>query len=102
MFNEVGYFWPDDDKLSSLRPSDMSDPSITLQRYTKKSQFFIFVYSMIENGVFIGDKFVGLTMKPTSKSISALLKLKPTKMNIYTSKSQEKEKNTFLSPPRRF
>jgi hypothetical protein len=48
----------------------------------KKSQFFIFVYSMIRNGVSISEKFVGLTMKPTSKSISAFLKLELTKMNI--------------------
>jgi hypothetical protein len=26
MFDEVEYFWPDNDKLSRLRLSDMSDP----------------------------------------------------------------------------
>jgi hypothetical protein len=36
MFDEIGYFQPDDDKLSSLTLSDMSDPSITLHRYTKQ------------------------------------------------------------------
>jgi hypothetical protein len=34
MSDEVRYFWPDDDKLSYLRPSDMSDSSIMLRRYT--------------------------------------------------------------------
>jgi hypothetical protein len=56
MFNEVEYFWSDDNKLSSLRPLDKFNPSVTLQRYTKlkikKSQFFIFVYNMIKNGVY--------------------------------------------------
>jgi hypothetical protein len=46
----------------------MSDPFITLQRYTKQKiknpQFFIFVYSMIKDGVSISEKFVGLMMKP--------------------------------------
>jgi hypothetical protein len=64
----------------------MSNPSITLQTYTKqkikKITIFIFVYGMIKNGVSIREKFVGLTMKPTSKSISALLKLELTKMNL--------------------
>jgi hypothetical protein len=36
MSDEIGYFQPDDDKLSSLRPLDMSDPSVMLQRYTKQ------------------------------------------------------------------
>ncbi len=50
---------------------------------------------MIKNGVSISEKFVGLTMKPTSKSISALLKLKLTKMNLSSIKipsKKEKEK----------
>jgi hypothetical protein len=53
-------------------------------RYTKqkikKSQIFIFVYNMIKNGVFISEKFVCL--KPTSKSISTLLKLELIKLNL--------------------
>ncbi len=36
---------------------------------------------MIKNEVSISEKFIGLTMKPTSKSISDLLKLELTKMN---------------------
>jgi hypothetical protein len=38
MSDEIRYFQPDDDKLSSLKLSDMSDPSITLQRYTKQKK----------------------------------------------------------------
>jgi hypothetical protein len=86
MSDEVRYFQPDDNKLLSLRPSDMNDPSITFQRYMKqtikKPQFFIFAYSMIDDGVSISEKFIGFMMKPKSKSISALLKLELTKMNI--------------------
>jgi hypothetical protein len=47
---------------------------------------------MIENVVSISEKFVGLTMKPTSKSISALLKLELTKMNLSSVKIPIKEK----------
>jgi hypothetical protein len=100
MFDEVGYFQPNDDKLSSLRPSDMSDPPVTLQRYTKqkikKSPFFIFVYIMIKDGVSISEKFIGLMMKPTSKSISTLLKLKLTKMNFSSIKILKKRKECLI------
>jgi hypothetical protein len=101
MSDEVWYFWPGDDKLSRLRPSDMSDPSITLQRYKKikKSQIFIFVYNMIKNEV-LSEKFVGLIMKPTSKLISTLLKLELTKMNLLSVKIPRK--NTLFFPPRQF
>jgi hypothetical protein len=44
MFDEVKYFWPDDDKLSSLIPSVMSDPSVTLQRYTKQKKLKITIF----------------------------------------------------------
>jgi hypothetical protein len=45
MSDEIGYFQPDDDKLSSLRPLDMSDHSVMLQRYTKqKNKNHIFLY----------------------------------------------------------
>jgi hypothetical protein len=40
------------------------------------------MYSMLNDGVFINEKFVGLTMKPTSKSIYAIFKLELTEMNI--------------------
>jgi hypothetical protein len=49
-------------------------------------------------------KFVGLMIKPILKSISTLLKLKLTKMNLSSIKIQEKEKITcffhleFLAP----
>jgi hypothetical protein len=33
---EVGYFRPKNNKLSTLRPSDMSNPSVTLQIYSKQ------------------------------------------------------------------
>jgi hypothetical protein len=49
---------------------------------------------MIKDGVSISEKFVGLMMEQTSKSISALLKLKLTK---------KKKKNFFhlgISSPR--
>jgi hypothetical protein len=102
MSDEVEYFQLDDDKLSCLRTSDISDPSVTLQRYTKqkikKSQFFIFVYSMIRNGVSISEKFVGLTMKPTSKSISAFLKLERYSMNILPVKIPRKRKEKEKYP----
>jgi hypothetical protein len=108
--DEVRYFRLDDDKLSSLKPSDMSDPSIMLQRYTKQKiknpQFFIFVYSMIRDRVSISEKFVGLTMKPTSKSISALLKLELIKTVLSSNKISRKRKkylvffHTSVSSPR--
>jgi hypothetical protein len=47
------------------------------------------------------EKFVGLTMKPTSKSITALIKLKLTKMNLSSVKILRKRKgknNLFFSP----
>jgi hypothetical protein len=55
---------------------------------------------MIKNGVSISEKFVGLMMKPTSKSIPALLKLELTKMNLSSIKILRKRKNTlfFLAP----
>jgi hypothetical protein len=104
MFDEVGYFWLNDYKLPSLRPSDMSDPSVTPQRYTKQKKlknhnFFIFVYNMIKNGVSISEKFVCLMMKPTSKSISALLKLELTNMNLSSIKIPRKRKNTLFFHP---
>jgi hypothetical protein len=46
---------------------------------------------MIKNGMSISEKFIGLIMKPTSKSISALLKLNLTKMNLSSVKFQKKE-----------
>jgi hypothetical protein len=36
MSDEVRYFWPNDDKLLSLGLSNMFDPSVMLQRYTKQ------------------------------------------------------------------
>jgi hypothetical protein len=59
---------------------------------------------MIKNGVSIREKFVGLTMKPTSKSILALLKLEFTKMNLSTVKilRKRKEKLPYFFSPRRF
>jgi hypothetical protein len=55
---------------------------------------------MIKNGMSISEKFVGLTMKPTSKSISTLLKLELTKMNLSSVKIHRKKYIVF--PPRRF
>jgi hypothetical protein len=48
------------------------------------------VYNIIKNGVSISEKFVGLMMKPTSKSISALLKLGLKKENLSTVKIPRK------------
>jgi hypothetical protein len=48
---------------------------------------------MIKNGM-LSEKFVGLTMKPTLKSISAFLKFKLTKMNLLSIK--KKRKNTLF------
>jgi hypothetical protein len=55
---------------------------------------------MINNGVSISEKFVGLTIKPTSKSISVLLKLELTKINLSAVKIQKKrkEKEIFSHP----
>jgi hypothetical protein len=53
------------------------------------------MYSIIKNGISISEKFVGVTMKPTSKSILTLLKLRAYKdeSSIHQNpKSQEKEK----------
>ncbi len=47
---------------------------------------------MIKDGVSISEKFVGLMMEPTSKSISALLKLELTKMNHSSIKISRKRK----------
>jgi hypothetical protein len=51
---------------------------------------------MIKNGMSIREKFIGLTMKPTSKSISTLLKLELTKMNLSSVKIHRKRKNTLF------
>jgi hypothetical protein len=57
---------------------------------------------MMENVVSISEKFVGLTMKPTSKSISTLLKLELTKMNLSSVKipikEKKKKKTCFFHP----
>jgi hypothetical protein len=59
---------------------------------------------MIKNGVSISEKFVGLMMKIASKSVSALLKLELTKMNLSSvkipriRKEKEKEKIAFFHP----
>jgi hypothetical protein len=60
---------------------------------------------MIKDEVSISEKFVGLTMKPTSKSISPLLKLELTKMNLSSTKIPRKKKKIpyfsaqmFLAP----
>jgi hypothetical protein len=58
------------------------------------------MYNMIKNEMSISEKFVGLTMKPTSKSISTLLKLELTKMNLSSVKIHRKKYIVF--PPRRF
>ncbi len=50
------------------------------------------MYTMIKDEVSISEKFVGLTMKPTSKSISALQKLEIRKMNLSSVKIPKKEK----------
>jgi hypothetical protein len=94
MFDEVTYFWLDDNKFLSLRPSDMFDPRHVSKIYKiKKSYFFfIFVYTMIKNDVSISEKFVGLMMKPTSKSISTFLNLELTKMNLSSIKILRKRK----------
>jgi hypothetical protein len=47
---------------------------------------------MIKDGVSIREKFEGFMMKPTSKSISALLKLELTKMNQPSVKFPRKRK----------
>jgi hypothetical protein len=47
---------------------------------------------MIKDGVSIREKFEGFTMKPTSKSIPALLKLDLTKMNQPSVKFPRKRK----------
>jgi hypothetical protein len=44
MSDEIRYFRPHDNKLLSLRPSDMSDPSVTLQRYTKLKKYTIIIF----------------------------------------------------------
>jgi hypothetical protein len=54
---------------------------------------------MIKNGM-LSEKFVGLTMKPTSKLISAFLKFKLTKMNLLSIK--KKRKKYIVFPPRCF
>jgi hypothetical protein len=52
---------------------------------------------MIENGVCISEKFLGLTMKPISKSIMALLKLKLIKLNLSSIKiPSPKKKKKYL------
>jgi hypothetical protein len=53
---------------------------------------------MIRNGVSISEKFVGLTMKPTSKSISAFLKLERYSMNILPVKIPRKRKEKEKYP----
>jgi hypothetical protein len=52
---------------------------------------------MIKDGVSISEKFIGLTMKPTLKSISALLKLELIKMNLSSFKIPRKN-TLFFSP----
>jgi hypothetical protein len=47
---------------------------------------------MIKDGVSISEKFEGFMMKPTSKSISDLQKLKFTKMNHPSVKIPRKRK----------
>jgi hypothetical protein len=56
------------------------------------------VYSIIKNGVCISEKFIGLAIKPTSKSISALLKLELTKMNLLSVKIPRKRKEKGKIP----
>jgi hypothetical protein len=56
---------------------------------------------MIKNEVSISEKFIGLTMKPTLKSISTLLKLELIKMNLSSVKIPRKRKKYFF-PTRRF
>jgi hypothetical protein len=51
---------------------------------------------MIKNEMSISEKFVGLTMKSTSKSISALLKLEVRKMNLSSVKIQKKKKKYLV------
>jgi hypothetical protein len=62
----------------------------------------MFMYSLIKTGLSISVKFVGLTIKPTSKSILAILKLELTKMNLLSVKIPRKRKNTLFFSPRRF
>jgi hypothetical protein len=52
---------------------------------------------MIKNEVSISEKFIGLTMKPTLKSISTLLKLELIKMNLSSVKIPRKRKKIFFS-----
>jgi hypothetical protein len=56
---------------------------------------------MIKNEVFISEKFIDLMIKPTSKSIPALLKLEVIKMNLSSikilKKRKEKEKIPYFS-----
>jgi hypothetical protein len=65
----------------------------------------MFAYSMIKNEVFISEKFIGLMIKPISKSIPALLKLELIKMNLSSIKilkKEKKKKKYHIFPPRRF
>jgi hypothetical protein len=59
---------------------------------------------MIKDGVPINEKFEDFTIKPTSKSISALLKLDLPKMNHPLVKNHNKNKikikNTLFFSPR--
>jgi hypothetical protein len=57
---------------------------------------------MINDGMSISEKFVGLTMKTASKSILALPKLELTKMNHSSIKIPRKRKNTLFFSPRTF
>jgi hypothetical protein len=78
----------------------MSDPSVILQRYTKqknkKSQFFIFVYNMIKNVVYISEKFVGLMIKPISKSISDSSKAQAYKDESFIPQNLKKMKKYLI------
>jgi hypothetical protein len=104
MFDEVGYYLTmincqvSDYPICSIPPLRFKD----IQNKKIKITFFIFVYSMIKNVMSINEKFIGLTLKLTSKSISALLKLKFIKMNLLSIKISRKRKNTLFFPPRRF
>jgi hypothetical protein len=76
-----------DRRTCPIAPSHFRDIQ---NKIFKNHNFFIFVYNMIKNGVSISENFVGLMIKPTSKSISTHLKLELTKMNLSSVKIPRK------------
>jgi hypothetical protein len=48
MSDEIRYFWPNDDKLSSLRSSDMSDSSLTFRDIQNKKLKITIFYICVQ------------------------------------------------------